>query len=144
MKRNQLNKSEFCTLKEVVQFNKILCQIHSRVSGYPVWMLGLQLLCFTFPCANDSSCFLSSSFLLFCGSERSRTPALPAPDVFPPKIERKGIRTDSASRGREGSKRSKRTCSRLCSRTALPSPAAMSTGRADLAHGSVAVPCSRL
>lgn len=99
MKRNQLNKSAFCTLKEVVQFNKILCQIHSRVSGYPVWMLGLQLLCSTLPCANDSSCFLSSSFLLFCGLEQNRTPALPAPKVFAPKIEHKSIRTDSASRG---------------------------------------------
>lgn len=133
VKRNQLNKSEFCTLKEVVQFNKILCQIHSRVSGYPVWMLGLQLLCSTLPCANDSSCFLSSSFLLFCGLERSRTPALPAPKVFAPKIEHKSIRADSASRGWEGGKRSKRTCSRLCSRAVLPSPAAMSTDRADLA-----------
>lgn len=86
VKRNQLNKSESITLKEVVQFNKILCQVHSWASGYPVQMLFLQLLCFTFPCANDY-CFLSSWFLLFCKLVWSHTPALPAPKVFPPKTE---------------------------------------------------------
>ena len=86
VKRNQLNKSEFITLKEVVQFNKILCQIHSWASGYPVRVPFLQLLCFTFPSANDS-CFLSSWFLLFCKLAWSHTPALPAPKVFPSKTE---------------------------------------------------------